>query len=935
MLKNLWLALSLILALSAVLLLSDLPGKQPSGAQNKKEFPSIAIMQIASTTLLDNHVAGVISRLKEAGHYAPDGSNVRMFNAQGDFAMANTIAREIVNGPYDLVITSSTLALQTFAKANQSTGKPHVFGAVTYPFGAGVGITGTEPDDHPPHLTGIGSFQPVTKTFRILKSLNPGIRRVGVVWNPGEQCSEACLTEARVICKELDIELVEAIATNTSEVSEAARSLVSKKVEAVWIGGDSVALASAGLIIGIGESAGIPVFTNDPVDTGIGALFGLGANYFTVGQYTADMAIAILEGASPASFRIENVVPERFTLNQDLLKKLPPSWSLSTEIARRLEEEALGNMDEKVSINYKARIAVINLVENPTLDEARRGLEEGLQESGLNPGEHYELKYFSAQGDMSALPQIIDAAIRDRPDAIVTITTPALMAAVPKIKSIPLIFTVASDPEVLHLFPQGRPSNICGYFDDPPLDEVLQMADKHIKGLKKAGIIYDAAQENALISVRKLREAGRLMNIEILEATASSVNDLTLASQSLIQRGAQTLILSADNLVATGFNVILRETSKAGIPVFSTDMEMVRQGASGGIGYSFFEWGRYSGRLTARVLAGTSPSLLPISALPVTNRVEPNQKIAATRAAGPYKLRLVQYSDTEFAERCYEGFIDGLHRAGLTEGSGYLLRTYNAQGDIATLSSIMTTIKSDKPDLLIVISTPTLQAALRQAGSEIPIVFSCVGDGVQAGAGKSETDHLPNVTGITTRSPFEGMARLIRETLPGTKKVGTLFTPSEVNSVLYKNWFAEALKKEGIELVSIPVTAVADVPQAATDLCGQDIQVLAQVVDNFTRPGFALIARKASEKRIPAFVFDSDQMKDGGTLCLARDYYDAGLEAAEKAVRVLAGESPGNIPFNNTKSEKLLINKELAKKYGLAISANLLNKAEEYTPTNK
>ncbi len=76
-------------------------------------------MQIRTTPLLDNRVAGITDRLQELGFVAPDKQNIRIFNPQGDLATANTIAREIVNGPYELVITSSTLSLQTFAKANQ------------------------------------------------------------------------------------------------------------------------------------------------------------------------------------------------------------------------------------------------------------------------------------------------------------------------------------------------------------------------------------------------------------------------------------------------------------------------------------------------------------------------------------------------------------------------------------------------------------------------------------------------------------------------------------------------------------------------------------------------------------------------------------------------------------------------------------------------
>jgi len=105
-------------------------------------------------------------------------------------------------------------------------------------------------------------------------------------------------------------------------------------------------------------------------------------------------------------------------------------------------------------------------------------------------------------------------------------------------------------------------------------------------------------------------------------------------------------------------------------------------------------------------------------------------------------------------------------------------------------------------------------------------------------------------------------------------------------------------------------------------------------VDNLTRPGFALIARKARENNLPVFVFDSDQMGDGGTVCLSRDYYNAGLEAAEKAVKILQGEDPGTIPFSNTRSLKRLFDPEMVTHYGIQLPQWFVSRAETVPTTN-
>lgn len=598
-------------------------------------------------------------------------------------------------------------------------------------------------------------------------------------------------------------------------------------------------------------------------------------------------------------------------------------------------QDSITEIKLAVKFSKPVKIAMINLVENELLDEAQQGVVEALVRGGLKVDEDFAVKKYCAQGELGQMPQIIKAVVQANPDVIVTITTPAMIAVVKEVKDIPVVFCVASDPFKIGLFKDKRQPNVCGVHDDPAVDQLLDMAKKYNPGTDAAGIVFDPAQPNSVLSVVKLRKAGEDRNIKVIEATVSNVSELTLATQSLIQRGAKAIIVSADNVATTGFPAIYKAASASGVPVFATEPQLVEQGATGAIGNSYKDWGLQSGAMVAKILSGASPVDLPIEPTKVSTRIDSKNVTANTLKGHFYRLRLVQYSETEFAERCREGLLDGISRSGLVEEKDYEIKLYNAQGDMSTLSSIMTGIKSDNPDLLMVISTPTLQAALRQAGPDIKIVFTGVGDAITAGAGTSETDHLPNVTGITTRSPFDGMARLVKEMIPGVTAVGTLFTPAEINSVFYKDLLDQELKKTGISLVAVPVTSSADLAQAATDLCMKNIQAVCQIADNTTRQGFALVARKASDQGLPVFVFDSDEIPQGATVCLARDYFDAGLEAAEKAVRILRGESPSSIPFSNTQTEKLQYVPDKANAYHLVLSPAFLEKATIFTPTNK
>ena len=226
----------------------------------------------------------MIYGLAEAGFIDGESIAIQRYQAEGEIPTLNLIAREIAGGAFDLIITSTTPALQAVANANKQGKLPHVFGLVGDPAGAGVGISREDPLDHPSHLVGLGTMMPVEETFRLARELLLSLRRVGVVWNPAEAASEANTRVAREICQELDIELLESNVINSSEVYEAASSLASRGAEAFWVGPDIVVLGALDSLVGLARKAHIPVFTSISGSAKRGALFDLGPDYHEIGR---------------------------------------------------------------------------------------------------------------------------------------------------------------------------------------------------------------------------------------------------------------------------------------------------------------------------------------------------------------------------------------------------------------------------------------------------------------------------------------------------------------------------------------------------------------------------------------------------------------------------------------------------------------------------
>jgi ABC-type uncharacterized transport system substrate-binding protein len=375
---------------------------------------------------------------------------------------------------------------------------------------------------------------------------------------------------------------------------------------------------------------------------------------------------------------------------------------------------------------------------------------------------------------------------------------------------------------------------------------------------------------------------------------------------ALFQAGGKTAG-DADVVIATGQDsAAVAARQFAGLPLVS----MVAGG-----GASLDDQARGVALDVARLLAGAHPQTAPPAAAPAP--------------AKPVKIRLLSYMDEPNSEEVKKGFMEAMKSLGFVPGETMDFKAACAQGDMPALVSMVDGAVGDRPDLLAVISTPTLQAALQKAGN-LNIVFGNVANPVVAGAGGSYTRHRPNVTGVSTLSDFEGMVNVIRECLPGARSIGTLFCPAEVNSVFYKEELAKEAQRAGLNLAALPVATSGDVADAAAALAGQRIDAICQVSDNLNNTAFSGIVRAARQRAKPLFAFGTPNVKSGGAcVAVARDFEQAGRDMAGLAARVLRGEDPGAIPFQNVSKTRIAVNLANAGLCGLTIPESLLKRADD------
>ena len=310
---------------------------------------------------------------------------------------------------------------------------------------------------------------------------------------------------------------------------------------------------------------------------------------------------------------------------------------------------------------------------------------------------------------------------------------------------------------------------------------------------------------------------------------------------------------------------------------------------------------------------------------------------AGTDGGGKPLVALIRAADWMGSEWGEDAIKVGLQESDLKSGRDYEIKISSAQGDLATLPSLIDAAIDAKAKVIVALQDATLQAAVQRAKS-IPIVFHLLSDPFAAGAGSSDSNHLPNVTGVY--SPGFGdpeqtrRVDLIRRIAPKATRVGVLFSPEEQLSVALKDRLTNAAKKAGLQVTAVPVSNVGEVGTATQSLCSQKVGAI-ELFGNVAHAGFESLIKVANECRVPVFSPSPFEVLKGAVASFFPDFQEGGVEAGKMVARVLRGESPASMPFYRLKTTRLIVNPAGAGKAGITVPPEVVKQADTVVGTKK
>lgn len=259
----------------------------------------------------------------------------------------------------------------------------------------------------------------------------------------------------------------------------------------------------------------------------------------------------------------------------------------------------------------KLHIGIIQIVEHPALDAARKGFQDVLKEQGFDSRVVYDFQ--NAQGDMSTAQTIAQKFASEKVDLILAIATPTAQAAAKATSDIPILITAVTDPVAAGLVKSmDQPgTNVTGTTDMNPVAEQIAMVKEIVPQATRVGIIYNAGEDNSVIQVSLAKQAAQTEGLQVVEATVSNSSDVAQAAQSLVGR-VDAIYVPTDNTVVSAAAAVVKVAQQAKLPIIAGESSVVQAGGTATIGIDYYKLGRQTGEMAIRVLKGEKPATMPV-----------------------------------------------------------------------------------------------------------------------------------------------------------------------------------------------------------------------------------------------------------------------------------------------------------------------------------
>ena len=276
-----------------------------------------------------------------------------------------------------------------------------------------------------------------------------------------------------------------------------------------------------------------------------------------------------------------------------------------TQASTESETSADSSASDTAESDYT--IGISQFAEHGSLDNCREGFLEGLKSAGIEEGVNLTVEYQNSQADTGTASTIADNFVSKNVYLICAIATPSAMSAYNSCldSEIPVVYTAVSDPVGAGLADEEGNSvgNITGTSDKLPVEEQLKMIRDLMPDAKKIGILYTTSEANSVSTIKEYKELAENYDFEIVDSGINTVADVEMAAKDLASK-VDCISNLTDNTVVQALQTVIEKANSKKIPVFGSEIEQVKAGCVAAMGIDYFELGKNTGAMAAKILKG-------------------------------------------------------------------------------------------------------------------------------------------------------------------------------------------------------------------------------------------------------------------------------------------------------------------------------------------
>ena len=307
----------------------------------------------------------------------------------------------------------------------------------------------------------------------------------------------------------------------------------------------------------------------------------------------------------------------------------------------------------------------------------------------------------------------------------------------------------------------------------------------------------------------------------------------------------------------------------------------------------------------------------------------------ASRAQQPDRMRRIGIvmpfakGDSE-GEARIRAFKQELTKLGWTDGSNIQFDERWPSDNMNLVRSHAASVVASNPDVIVTFGGRVIPVFMRLTRS-IPMVLPYASDPVGVGYAQSLAHPGGNVTGFTSfeLSMLGKSLEILKQIAPAIVRVALIYNPDNPNTAYYRRISEAASAPLALEVIDLPIHTLADIDRAVTNLADRGNSGIFFLPDLTTNALRDDVVGLVGRRRVPAIYSEPFFVKLGGLAFYGPDCMEGFRRSAGYVDRILRGEKPGDLPFQQPTKYELMINLKTAKALGLTVPTTLLATADE------